>query len=275
MSNPVTLPYGAILRESVVAVWRARRELVDFALLPMIYSLVLALLIYLGADGPPIVADENGQPVPGDPIYLLNLLIVVPTAMFLRGWIVRALHGGNAVDKLPGLRWSGAETRLLFAMIALTVGMVLVANIIGIVLQALLGGLAGNPAIAAFAVFVPAIYLCARFAPVLVITAENRPGGFPTAWKLSAGNGHRIAFVLIALGIGTLVITFVAVALVTMPLAALYGLLGGGDIGIGGNIATSIVSLLVYFAGAAIAAEALARICKALDRPAPPPAAND
>lgn len=268
--------YAGILRESVVAVWLGRRDLLDYALMPVIYSLALSLFIYFIADGPLLTTDAEGRPVPGDPVYFLNALVVVPTAMFVAGWIRRALHGPGGAGGLPGTVWGRSETRVMFGMIALVFGAAFVANMIGLVASMVLGPVAAQPLIAAFVVFVPTIYLLARFVLQVPAAAAGAAASFLKAWKLSAGQGHRIAFVLIATGIGSLVLTFLIVALVTMPLAAIYG--GDTGIGIGGSVATSVISLLVYYAGTAVGCEALARIYRELGGPLAPPqqaAAND
>jgi hypothetical protein len=267
---------GTTLRESVTAVWLARRDLVDYALLPIIYSLALALFVTFAADGPMLTTDAEGRPVYGDPVYYLNALTILPTVMFVTGWLRRALYGPGGPERLPGTGWGRRETRVLLGMLALLVGSVLLISIIGQVAALLLGPTVAHPVVAAFVIFVPTIYLFARLVLQIPAAAGGATGGFALAWKLSAGNGHRIAFGLLVLGLGTTSLVFFVAALVSLPLAAIYG--AETEIGIGGSVAVAVVTLLVYYAGTAAACETLARMYRDLGGPLSPPApqaAND
>jgi hypothetical protein len=254
----VNLGFGEVLSESFEFFFTRLRLFFHLVTVPWIVSLLLRVA---GA-----TMTEESLPV----ILAEKALDVIPTLMFMVGWMRVVLLGSERVERLPGLVWSARETAflvhllkvagitfLLIAVFTLTVGTIDPATIGSGPVEP---ELARREAMAAplGTGFIVSALLALRVSFGLAATAVDVPFTPRHSWAYSRGHAWII--------IGALFVIFFTSAIATalgalVPFAVLRGLLGTD---LGAAVITWTVAILISYAGTAIAATAQAIIFRRL-----------
>ncbi len=194
---------------------------------------------------------------------------LIPTVMFLVGWMRFVLLGPGRIGQLPGLGWSGRETAFLVHLVKiagitflLLAGFTLTAGSIDptMLSQPLDPELARREAMAAplgTGFFISAL-LALRVSFGLAATAIDIPFTPRQAWAFSRGNAWPIIGVLFVIFFAGGIATIVA-ALV--PLSLVRGLMNAD---MAAAIIAWTVAILVSYAGVALAATAQAILFRRL-----------
>ncbi|SKA35128.1 hypothetical protein SAMN02745126_05640 [Enhydrobacter aerosaccus] len=203
---------------------------------------------------------------------------LIPTVMFLVGWMRFVLLGPSRIGNIPGLSWTGRETAFLIHLIKVAgVTFILLAGftfLAGAIDPAMLGQpldpeLARREALAAplGAGFIVSALLALRVSFGLAGTAIDIPFNPRQAWAASRGSAWVIIGALFVIFVSSGIATIVA-ALV--PLALVRGAL---DATMAAAIIAWTVAILVSYAGVAVVGTAQAIIFRRLtgwrDVPAP------
>jgi hypothetical protein len=238
-----------------------------FGHLPLFFHLVtipwiISLLIRIfGA----VVADESLVVVLAE-----KALDVVPTVMFMVGWMRVVLLGPQRIDRLPGRGWSPRETAFLIHLLkvgGMTFALIAAFTLtLGMIDPSMIGRAPVDPELArreAMAAplgigFIVSALLALRVSFGLAATAVDLPFSPRQSWAHSRGNGWTI--------VGTLFVIFFAGAMATMmafliPLSLLRGMLGADTASV---VVAWTVAILASYASTGVVATALAIIFRRL-----------
>jgi hypothetical protein len=263
----VKLSFGAILSESFRFFFGNLRAFFHLVTIPWILSLVIRIA------GSTIEANSLVA------VLLEKALDVVPTVMFMVGWMRLVLVGPYKIGRLPGSGWSARETAFLVHLLKIG-GMTFLllaafALTVGTIDPALLGGApvdaetARREALAApFGTgFIVSALLALRVSFGLAANAVDLPCAPRQSWALSRGNAWSIVGILFVIFL-TGAIATMASALVSLGIARAIGA------GSAASVLVSTVAILVSYGGAAVAATAQAIVFRTLTGwrdGAPPP----
>ena len=254
----MNLGFGEVLAKSFEFFFARLRLFFHLVTVPWIVSLLLSIARS--------VVTEESLPV----LLAEKALDVIPTVMFMVGWMRVVLLGPGRVGRLPGLAWSTRETAFLVHLLKVAgITFLLIAAFtltVGTIDPAAIGSGPVDPELArreALAAplgtgFIVSALLALRVSFGLAATAVDVPFTPRHSWAYSRGHAWTI--------IGALFVIFLASAFATLisalvPLAVLRGLLSTD---LATAVITSTVAILVSYAGTAIVATAQAIIFRRL-----------
>jgi hypothetical protein len=254
----VNLGFGEVLSESFEFFFARLRLFFHLVTVPWIVSLLLRIA---GA-----AVTEESLPV----LLAEKALDVIPTLMFMVGWMRVVLLGPGRIERLPGLVWSARETAFLVHLLKVAgITFLLIAAFtltVGTIDPTAIGSGPVDPELArreALAAplgtgFIVSALLALRVSFGLAATAVDVPFTPRHSWAYSRGQAWII--------IGALFVIFFTSAIATalgalVPFAVLRGLLGTD---LGAAVITWTAAILISYAGTAIAATAQAIIFRRL-----------
>lgn len=254
----VRLSFGEVLSESFGFFFNNLALFFHLVTIPWILSLLLRIA------GDAIAAESLIV------VLLEKAADVIPTTMFMVGWMRVTLLGSQQLGHLPGVRWSARETAFLLYLIRVAGITFLLLGAFtltaGPINPAALGQVPLDPAIArreAMAAplgtgfFISAL-LALRVSFGLAAMAIDTPFTPRQAWAASRGNAWPIIGVLFVIFFASGIATIMA-ALV--PLSLVRGMLDGTA---GAAIIAWTVATLVSYGGAALIGTAQAVIFRRL-----------
>jgi hypothetical protein len=210
--------------------WHHKRTWFDLAIVPLIWLLALDLLLVPDVAKIAGLTAQTAQAKSGDVMSFLGAMLLylflslTVWSMFASAWLRACLN--VPLSSIPGLSWSIADMRVLGAAIRLVLilfmGFVVVMILFGS--GAMSRGLTPSNAISfAFLALIAIAPLLARLSLILPAAATGQSARLIDAWRLTAGNGLRLAFMLLAL----VVLCYLAIYLATSTASALaVGILG-------------------------------------------------
>jgi hypothetical protein len=250
--------------------WVHRRAWFDLALVPLIWLLAVDLLLAPDASRILGITAQNAQAQSGEIMGFLGsallhmILSLVIWSAFAAAWLRACLN--LMPTGIPGLSWSATDMRVLGGAIRLVlilfVGFVLVMILFGS--GAFSRGLTPSSAISfAFMALIVVAPVLARLGLILPAAATGQSARLGDAWRLSKGNGLRLAFLLAAL----VVLSYLVIYLVTNTADAVLGGLLGKPLSFGPKLVLHLIHKMVSLGTSALVLAALALCYRQLSGP--------
>lgn len=250
--------------------WGQKRTWFDVAVVPLI--LLMALDLLLLPDPTPIAglttqtAEAQSGEVMGflGSVLLYILLSLAIWAMFAAAWLRLCL--GLTPTGIPGLSFSAIDLRVLGAairlLLVLFVGFAVVMIVFGS--GVLARGLTSTNAITfAFLALIAMAPILARLSLILPAAATEQSSRFADAWRMSKGNGLRLAFLLT----GLVVLCYIANYLLAATIGSLLAGFLGTPLTFGPRLVLLLAINIMSLATSALVLAALALCYRQLSGP--------
>ncbi|MGE0154427.1 MAG: hypothetical protein AB7R90_17560 [Reyranellaceae bacterium] len=250
--------------------WGQKRAWFDLALVPLIWMLVIDLLLLPDASRIAGLTAQTAQAQSGEVMGFLGSVLLYMTlslaiwSTFAAAWLRACL--ALPPTGIPGLSWSVTDLRVLGGAIRLVLvlfgGFALIMILFGS--SVFSQGLTPSSAISfAFLTLVAMAPILSRVALVLPAAAGGQSARFADAWRLSKGNGLRLAFMLGAL----VVVSYVVNYLVAVTVGALLAGILGKPLTLGPHVVMLLVMNLMSLATSALVLAAVALCYRQLSGP--------
>ena len=197
-----------ILRDTYAFVWLERRDFLSLALPAIVVLAILRTLIaWIEMSMAPTRTDEAIGI--GDLVYSAVSLAV--WVMFAVAWHRRYLVPNEVTTIRAALRWGRRQTR--FLLLAIGVGVpatiVLFASGFGAFLFGTLFGEVWHALLlATFIAFLPVLVIYARLSLLFPSTSVDHRMSFSECWRITRGNGWRLALIIFLIAALVWVITY-------------------------------------------------------------------
>jgi hypothetical protein len=250
--------------------WVHKRAWFDLGLVPLIWLLALDLLLLPDASRVLGVTAQNAQAQSGEimgffgSVLLYMILSLVIWSAFAAAWLRACLN--LMPTGIPGLSWSVTDMRVVGGAIRLILilfaGFALVMILFGS--GAFSRGLTPSSAMSfAFLALIAVAPVLARLGLILPAAATGQSARLGDAWRLSKGNGLRLAFLFAAL----VVLSYVAIYLVTATSSAVLAGILGKPLTFGPRLVLHLIVNLMSLGTSALVLAALALCYRQLSGP--------
>ena len=247
-----------IWRDTYGFVWRQRQDFLSLALPGIVVLAILGTLFTLSA----MVGLSSIVTLGGWVKIAVSLAVQV---MFAVAWHRGYLVPNEATTVRATLRWGPRHTRFLLLVVgvsalvaALAAGVLLPIIIVASFFVDLIGEVQHLP-LAIFIVSVPMLLIYARLSLLFPSTSVDHPMSFSECWRVTCGNGWRLALIISLIATPVWVITFL-IDLTVVPF--LYFLKVSGSLIV--QFALAILDTALWFIGIAVGVTALSISYRAL-----------
>ena len=207
-----------ILRDTYAFVWLERRDFLSLAFPAIVVLAILSTLIaWIEMSMAPTRTDEAF----GIGGWVYSAVSLAVWVMFAVAWHRRYLVPNEVTTVRAALRWGRRQTRFLLLAIAVGVlaAIVFFAITIGAILfVTLFGGVWQMLHLAIFIAFLPVLLIYARLSLLFPSTSVDHRMSFSECWRVTRGNGWRLALIIFLIAAPVWVITY----LIHVTIAAIF-----------------------------------------------------
>ena len=234
------IPVNAILKNSILMTWNARRDFIAMATIPVvILTLISAVFGYKNPNGL-LTINDGGISINIDGMVAsLIAFKVLFYIIFAAAWHRRCLMPSLSLNVATALKWDKGKTSFLFrigGIVALILPLIIFIPAIGLILS--------------FLIF-------SRLSLLLPAAAIGEDLTYKAAWKITKNNSWRMLWLSLAPSIAFSIITIITI----IPMASFLANFNMGET-LSGLAIIILLQEIIDYAGIAVGVAALSNAYK-------------